>query len=258
VKFGEYYGCPDRDRDGIPDSLDKCPREAEDFDGFQDADGCPDPDNDGDGIPDIEDQCIDQPETKNGYQDADGCPDQVPDRDHDGIPDNVDQCPDEPETYNGIKDDDGCPDGPSLAEATAESIQITRVINFATNSDKIVGKPSFQVLDAVAAVLAHHTEITSLEISGHTDSFGDRAHNTELSNRRAASVRTYLVSKGVDATRLSSKGYGPDKPIAENRTAAGRGKNRRVEFRILSTAPSSPAPTTAPPAPRAPAPAPSP
>jgi outer membrane protein OmpA-like peptidoglycan-associated protein len=246
VRFGDDYGCPDRDRDGIPDKLDKCPREAEDFDGFQDADGCPDPDNDGDGIPDVNDQCIDQPETKNGYQDADGCPDQVPDRDHDGIPDTTDACPDEPETYNGVQDDDGCPDGASLAEAKPEGIQITRVINFALNSDKIVGKPSFQVLDAVAAVLAHHTEIASLEISGHTDSWGNRQHNIDLSSRRASAVLAYLVSKGIDGGRLSSKGYGPDKPIAENRSAAGRAKNRRVEFRILSGAASTPAPTSAP------------
>ncbi|HEY3595276.1 MAG TPA: OmpA family protein, partial [Polyangiaceae bacterium] len=216
AKFGEYYGCPDRDHDGIPDKLDKCPREAEDFDGFQDVDGCPDPDNDGDGIPDTDDKCPNEPETKNGYQDSDGCPDQIPDRDHDGIPDTTDKCPDQAETYNGFQDDDGCPDGASLAEASGDAIQITRVINFARDSDKIIGKPSFLVLDAVAAILAHHPEITALEVGGHTDSSGNRAHNTDLSNRRAFAVLGYLQSKGVDSSRLSSKGYGPDKPIAEN------------------------------------------
>src|SRR6202042_3348970 len=70
----------DRDGDGIPDDVDKCPDQPEDKDGFQDADGCPDPDNDGDGIPDIADKCPNEPETKNGYQDADGCPDQIPEK----------------------------------------------------------------------------------------------------------------------------------------------------------------------------------
>ena len=73
-----YYGCPDRDGDGIPDKIDKCPDEPEDFDGFEDADGCPDPDNDHDGIPDELDECINEPENYNGYQDADGCPDTPP------------------------------------------------------------------------------------------------------------------------------------------------------------------------------------
>jgi hypothetical protein len=68
----------DKDGDGIPDDVDKCPTLAEDKDGFEDADGCPDPDNDKDGIPDIQDECIDEPETVNGYQDTDGCPDEVP------------------------------------------------------------------------------------------------------------------------------------------------------------------------------------
>ena len=67
----------DRDHDGIPDDVDKCPDQPEDKDGFQDEDGCPDPDNDHDGIPDVADKCPNEPETKNGYQDEDGCPDQV-------------------------------------------------------------------------------------------------------------------------------------------------------------------------------------
>jgi hypothetical protein len=104
-------GCPepDNDLDGIPDAVDKCPLQAEDFDGFQDDDGCPDPDNDGDGIPDASDRCPDKPETVNGFQDEDGCPDEA-DRDGDGVPDERDQCPDEPEDTDGFKDEDGCPD----------------------------------------------------------------------------------------------------------------------------------------------------
>jgi len=127
----------DYDGDGIPNSRDQCPREAEDFDGFEDEDGCPDPDNDGDGIPDELDQCPNEPEDMDGFEDADGCPDPdndgdgipdeedncpdeagpaenggcpVTDRDGDGIPDDVDQCPDEPEDFDGFQDEDGCPD----------------------------------------------------------------------------------------------------------------------------------------------------
>jgi OOP family OmpA-OmpF porin len=237
---GEFMGCPDRDRDGVPDKIDKCPDEPEDTDGFQDADGCPDPDNDGDGIADVDDQCVDQPEVVNGFQDAD----EVPDRDHDGIEDSKDKCPDAPETYNGYLDDDGCPDRAPLAEVTDDEIKIKDIVNFAKDSDKIVGAQSFHVLDAVASVLVHHPEIFQIEVGGHTDSTGDAAHNTELSKQRAASVVAYLTTKGVDAKRLSSQGYGPDKPIADNKNAAGRAKNRRVEFRIVSSTkkPASPPP----------------
>ena len=94
----------DSDRDGIPDSRDACPNDPEDFDGFEDADGCPDPDNDGDGILDADDLCPDDPEDFDGFEDADGCPD--PDNDGDGIPDEMDACPNEP----GLASADGCPD----------------------------------------------------------------------------------------------------------------------------------------------------
>jgi hypothetical protein len=109
--YEDSDGCPDPDNDldGIPDVADKCPNQAEDMDGFEDTDGCPDPDNDKDGIPDVSDRCPNQPETKNGFEDQDGCPDQ-PDRDHDGVPDDKDQCPDDPEDTDGFEDTDGCPD----------------------------------------------------------------------------------------------------------------------------------------------------
>jgi outer membrane protein OmpA-like peptidoglycan-associated protein len=101
----------DRDGDGIKDDVDKCPDDPEDFDGFEDEDGCPDPDNDRDGIPDELDKCPDIPEDKNGIEDEDGCPERATnDRDGDGIPDNVDKCPDEPEDKDGFQDEDGCPD----------------------------------------------------------------------------------------------------------------------------------------------------
>jgi OOP family OmpA-OmpF porin len=101
----------DRDGDGYKDDVDKCPDEPEDFDGFQDADGCPDPDNDQDGILDVDDKCPNNPENMNGIEDHDGCPEGVDgDRDGDGIPDSKDKCPNDPEDRDGFQDADGCPD----------------------------------------------------------------------------------------------------------------------------------------------------
>jgi OmpA-OmpF porin, OOP family len=109
--FEDSDGCPDLDNDGdrFPDTADKCPNQAEDFDGFEDSDGCPDLDNDKDGVADDHDACPDKPETKNGFKDEDGCPDEA-DTDADGVPDSVDKCPNEPEDTDGFEDTDGCPD----------------------------------------------------------------------------------------------------------------------------------------------------
>jgi hypothetical protein len=109
--YEDSDGCPDPDNDldTIPDASDKCPNQAEDQDGFEDNDGCPDLDNDKDGIPDTGDRCPTEPETKNGFDDTDGCPDQA-DRDRDGVPDDKDKCPDEAEDTDGFEDTDGCPD----------------------------------------------------------------------------------------------------------------------------------------------------
>ncbi len=110
ARAGYYMGerIDDADDDGIEDKKDKCPNEAEDIDGFQDEDGCPDPDNDNDGIPDEDDMCPNEPEDMDGFKDEDGCPE--PDNDGDGILDAQDACPTEPEDMDGFKDEDGCPD----------------------------------------------------------------------------------------------------------------------------------------------------
>ncbi len=265
---GPNYGCLDTDKDGIADKDDKCPKDAEDTDGFDDTDGCPDPDNDKDGVPDDQDECIDQPEVINGFKDEDGCPDESPDRDKDGIPDNKDTCPDKPENYNGFDDEDGCPDkGPSLVQVGEGNIKILERIEFATNKDKIEGAKSFAVLDAVAGAMKGHPEIFVVEVAGHTDSAGVAGDNRTLSQKRADAVVAYLKTKGVDGGRLQAKGYGPDKPIADNKSTLGRQKNRRVEFNILSSAknpaalkqaPALTVPDAAAAAPDAPAPAPAP
>jgi OmpA-OmpF porin, OOP family len=101
----------DRDGDGLKDDVDKCPDDPEDFDDFEDEDGCPEPDNDRDGILDEDDKCPNNPEDKDNFEDEDGCPEgNELDRDGDGILDKDDQCPDDPEDKDDFEDKDGCPE----------------------------------------------------------------------------------------------------------------------------------------------------
>ncbi|MBU1241062.1 OmpA family protein [Myxococcota bacterium] len=229
----------DTDGDGILDVNDKCPKEPEDKDGFEDEDGCPDPDNDGDGIPDAKDKCPgtdkdkannfkDTKEDKDGFEDDDGCPD--PDNDKDGIPDVKDKCPNEPETKNGYKDEDGCPDELKLIKVTVKKIELKQKIFFAYNRAKIKPK-SFALLNEIAALLKARQTMT-LRIEGHTDNRGGRSYNKRLSRKRARAVRKYLIAKGIDPSRMKAEGYGLTKPIADNKNSKGRAKNRRVEFVI--------------------------
>jgi len=210
----------DRDGDGIEDHEDRCPDVPEDRDGFEDADGCPDPDNDRDGLADEVDQCPDEP----GPKEYDGCPD----TDGDEIPDQQDECPEE----YGPASADGCPAGDPLARYGDGRIEIRGAVNFDTGKATLK-RESFPVLDEVAALLRSHREVKRLRIEGHTDSVGSDRLNLDLSRRRAAAVVQYLIGKGIERTRLESAGYGEERPIADNATALGRAKNRRVEFTIL-------------------------
>ncbi|WP_404370258.1 adventurous gliding motility protein AgmC [Corallococcus coralloides] len=242
--FQDQDGCadPDNDGDGIPDTEDKCPNEPETVNGFEDTDGCPDTqpvappppapvDSDGDGILDPDDKCPNAPEDMDDFQDQDGCPD--PDNDKDGIPDTADKCPLEPETINGVEDEDGCPDkGKVKVLVEGERIFILEKVYFATNKDIILPR-SFPILKQVAAVLRANPQVELLRIEGHTDSQGNDAANLDLSKRRAASVKTFLVNEGIAAERLDSEGFGESKPVDTNKTAAGRENNRRVEFNIV-------------------------
>jgi len=218
----------DTDGDGIPDSIDKCPNEPEDKDGFQDEDGCPDPDNDGDGILDVNDKCPNEPEDKDGFQDEDGCPD--PDNDGDGILDVNDKCPNEPETFNGYQDSDGCPD--EVPAALKKFTGVIQGINFATDSAKIT-KGSHKVLDKAVQVLVDYPDVR-MEVGGHTDNVGKEEYNKELSQKRAESVKEYLVGKGISADRLTAVGYGMEKPLTSNKTKADKAKNRRTEFTLIT------------------------
>ncbi len=193
-----------------------------------------DPDPDGDGIPSSADRCPKQPEDRDGFEDSDGCPD--PDNDHDGVPDADDKCPKQKEVINGIKDDDGCPDeGKAKVAVTATKVEILEKVFFETGSDQL--KPASEaLLEQVAGVLKAAWQIRRLRVEGHTDSRGDKEMNVDLSERRARRVKVFLESRGVARHRLEARGYGPTKPVASNRTRKGRAKNRRVEFTILERA----------------------
>jgi OOP family OmpA-OmpF porin len=177
---------------------------------------------------DSKDKCPAQPETKNGYQDEDGCPDAEPDTDGDGLVDSKDKCPAEPETRNGFEDADGCPD--VLPERLQKFSGAIQGIVFKTGSAKIM-PTSFKILDGAVGVLAEFKD-TKVEIQGHTDNVGKPEANKKLSLERALSVKAYLVGKGIAAERLSTVGYGPDKPVMDNKTKAGKAKNRRIEFAL--------------------------
>ena len=155
------------------------------------------------------------------------------DSDGDGIPDIHDKCPDEPETINGVEDEDGCPDeGEGAVRLVGDRIEILERVHFDTARASIKSR-SHSVLSQVASVMKAHPDIVMLRILGHTDDRGEEAANLELSQQRAVSVKEYLIKQGIEAQRLSARGYGESHPIADNATESGRQDNRRVEFHII-------------------------
>ncbi len=211
--LASLQGCPDRDGDGIADADDKCPDVA----GLAKYNGCPIPDTDGDGINDEQDKCP----TEKGVARYQGCP--IPDKDQDGVNDEEDKCPNEA----GPASNFGCP---VIAQAVIDKINYAaKNIFFATGSAKLLPK-SFKSLNEVVKILSGDQTL-KLDIDGHTDTQGKPDKNQTLSENRANSVKTYLTGKGVDASRLFAAGHGQDIPVADNKTAAGRAKNRRVEMK---------------------------
>jgi len=153
--FEDEDGCEERDndRDGIADGVDGCANEPEDKDGWQDDDGCPERDNDGDAIPDVADRCADEAEDKDGFEDEDGCADA--DNDGDGFADGKDRCPNDAETVNSFDDDDGCPDVRSTAgpEERADRIDLKGApVTFARGTAALTA-PARQLLNQVAAII---------------------------------------------------------------------------------------------------------
>jgi outer membrane protein OmpA-like peptidoglycan-associated protein len=211
----------DRDGDGIKDDVDKCPDEPEDFDDFEDEDGCPDPDNDHDGILDRDDQCpnVSGPESNHG------CP--VADSDGDGLPDKDDECPHTP----GPRDNQGCP-LTSVTRLRGGKLIILKPIFFET-ARAIIMPVSFSTLDDVADTLQANQQLLLVEIQGHADERGNDDFNLQLTEARAAAVKDYLEGKGVAGGRLRARGYGETRPLCHEHDENCWSQNRRVEFVII-------------------------
>ncbi len=236
----EFNGCPDTDGDGITDAKDECPDTA----GTAEFNGCPD--TDGDGISDPKDECP----TEAGTAELNGCPD----ADGDGIADGKDGCPNEagPAANNGcpfedkdgdgvLDKDDNCPDVagtvanngcPEVTEEVQKTLnEYAKTILF--NSGKsTIKEESNKALGDIIAILKEYPT-AKFTVEGHTDSVGSNKLNQRLSDARANSVKNYLTENGVDQFRLSAVGYGEDRPIATNKTRAGRAQNRRVEINLV-------------------------
>lgn len=213
-EFGpaKLKGCPDSDGDGIINSEDECPDRA----GSIENKGCPVDDRDRDGVADADDRCPDMP----GSPSFSGCPD----TDKDGLGDNVDKCPD----VAGPPSNSGCP---LVAEADKKILEDALYgVQFDSGKSSIKAG-SNAILDQVADVM-NRNQAYDLTISGHTDSAGSDASNQRLSENRAKACYDYLISKGVNAARMKFAGYGESKPVADNATADGKSKNRRVEFEL--------------------------
>jgi OOP family OmpA-OmpF porin len=238
----EFNGCPDSDGDGIKDSDDACPNVA----GLAAMNGCPDAD--GDSIADTDDMCPNVKGTKEnkGCPDTDGdgivdkndkCPSQVgpeanggcpwPDTDGDSVLDKDDKCP----SVAGIASEGGCPEIISN-EAKMGIGTFAKAILFNT------GKTSFKSgvsakLDGMLQIM-NNFPTSQFAISGFTDTIGSASNNLKLSENRANAVKDYLVKNGIDASRLTAKGFGEKSPLATNMYKAGRAKNRRVEVKVTN------------------------
>ena len=228
-------GCPsDRDGDGVLDKEDACP----DMPGPRDADpkknGCL-PDKDGDGIADKEDACIAIPGIKTSEPKTNGCPG---DTDGDTIRDDKDACPNEKGAVDKDPKKNGCP---KEVRVTDNEVLLLKQVQFDT-AKATIKKVSDKLLDEVAAVLKEHPEITLLEVQGHTDDRGGKEMNEKLSDDRAKAVMQAMIKRGIDASRMTAKGYGQNVPIGDNKTDKGRQENRRVQFVIKEKKPKAPKP----------------
>lgn len=212
-------GCPDSDGDGLCDVLDECPNEA----GPMENNGCPILDRDGDGILDVDDDCPDTPGVASSIPGCNGCPDS----DGDGVCDGKDECPNE----FGTVENNGCPE---MADPCTDMQAIKDALKnvlFEYNSDKLTAE-SMATLDNIAPLLtSKNIKNPHWLVEGHTDNVGSQNYNLPLSEKRANSVKNYLVSKGVSSSILKAVGFGLALPVTTNDTAEGRARNRRVEMK---------------------------
>ncbi|MGB2527651.1 MULTISPECIES: OmpA family protein [unclassified Flagellimonas] len=235
-----FNGCPDSDGDGIEDSKDSCPNEA----GSKEMNGCPD--SDGDGVADKDDACPSTPglPALAGCPDTDGdgvadkddaCPNEAgpaenkgcpwPDSDGDGVLDKDDQCPE----IAGTVANNGCPE--VTEEVQKQLNDYARTILFDTGKSSIKAESTSVMVDIIQILNEYPN--AKFTVEGHTDSVGSEKLNQELSEKRANSVRDFLIDKGISSSRLTAIGYGEAKPIATNNTRAGRAQNRRVEINLV-------------------------
>ncbi len=194
------------------------------------AHAAPAPDRDGDGVPDRSDACplvagVPQPTVEKN-----GCP---LDTDGDGFPDAIDACPLE----RGEDDADPTRRGCSKSvRVESERIVVLHNVQFATGRADLLPE-SDPVLEAVRGALESDPTIVRVAVDGHTDDVGAPGANLELSRARAIAVVRWLTQHGIDARRLTARGFGSRQPITDEHTDAGRAKNRRVELVILKRDP---------------------
>ncbi len=229
-------GCPDgdNDNDGISDAKDKCVDELEDRDGYQDDDGCPEPDNDGDQVPDTTDRCPDQKEDLDGFDDSDGCPDE--DNDLDGFADGVDKCPNDPETVNGIDDEDGCPDARGTTGPEDRGDRLDLKGGQVTFRGAALTPMAKQTLRNVAQLMRDRSVVVRIEVHvplgtrsrRPRDVLRQKQKDKMLSIKRATAVLEFLASQGVPLSQIQAAGLGSDRPLGNN--APTDPANERVDF----------------------------
>ncbi len=218
TEFGlaTFNGCPDKDGDGIADKDDACPDTA----GLATFKGCPD--TDGDGLADKDDKCP----TVAGPKSNGGCP--VLDADKDGVADKDDDCP----TVAGLASNKGCPE---VTPEALDNLNIeARSVYFDSGKSTLKGDGTPARLDAIKEILKNYPNAV-FSVEGHTDSDGSNAYNQKLSEDRANAVKTALVTRGIKADNLSTVGFGETKPVATNKTKAGKANNRRTEVKSASS-----------------------
>jgi outer membrane protein OmpA-like peptidoglycan-associated protein len=216
-------GCPDPDIDNEVNG--QCPNTPEDFDGALGNEGCPDYEGTFGGPGDSTGGCFIGPDEIGGLQDLDGCPDFKTDKK------NKTDCSNAPETGGGFTDDAGCPDTvPNVPQKKGPEFlqqQVLEGLEFKNGKAELLFT-SYSMLDRLAKALKDNPDV-EIEIRGHTDGLGRASANTQLSRMRAEAVRQYLINQGIDPQRMRAMGFGPNNPVGDNRTAAGRALNRRIE-----------------------------
>ncbi len=224
-----YEPPPDRDGDGVPNKKDKCPDSLEDFDYYEDGDGCLDPDDDNDKIPDVNDRCKSQAEDLDGYRDEDGCEDS--NNDSDAFPDASDRCPDQPETENAWEDGDGCPD--ALPTMLAGVLGKQPLITFAP--DDTLTPSSEARLQEISAILLQYTD-TIIHIKVATDSSGGAAAALAHTLAQCVALQTWLIAHGIPETRMAMHSVGAAAAVGTDQTEAERTTNRWVDISLFDNA----------------------